>query len=178
MLLSRCFIVMCLLLAASTASAIQLFGIDLEPASRNQLRIAVKNAGVKLLREAGDDQFFDVYEAQDLLPGAKFLYLGFTKQDKLFAFAEYRFSGLKHAELLRRLRLKYGEPKVVKPEFITDYHYQWQAGAIQISLYSDWGSYATRLVYFEPQRLAVLRGEQKAFLSAVGSTQEFMQPAY
>jgi len=178
MLLFRKFVVLSLFIAAPAANAVELFGVKLEPASRNQLRIAVKNAGVKLVREAGDDQFFDVYEAQDLLPGAKFLYLGFTKQDKLFAFAEYRFNGLKHEELLRRLRRKYGEPKVLKPEFITDYHYQWQDGAIQISLYSDWGSYATRLIYFEPQRLAVLKGEQKAFLSAVGSAQEFMQPAY
>ena len=167
-----------LLLFAPAVAAVELFGIDLAQATRDQLRGAVKNTGVRLVREAGDDEFFDTYEAQDLLPGARHLYLGFTKQDRRFAFAEYRFKGLEQPELLRRLKLKYGEPQPSRSQFMSDYHLRWRDGPIHISLYSDWGSYATRLVYFEPQRLAVLRSERKGFLTAIDKTQEFLAPAY
>lgn len=172
------WIFLILFLFASSAQAVELFGVELAQASRDQLRGAIKNAGVKLVREAGDDAFFDTYEADSLMPGAKFLYLGFTKKDRQFAFAEYRFSGLSNEPLLQRLKQKYGQPQRAKPRFFSDYRYRWTDGSIEINLYSDWSSYATRLVYFNIQNLTELRAERGSFMSAVDSAQEYVQPAY
>ena len=149
-----------ILLAIYPVHAAELFGVALESSSRDQLRAAVKNAGVRLVREAGADAFFDIYQSDRLLHGSKQLFLGFVKQDNRFAFAEYEFAGLRQPEMVRRLTQKYGKPGQAAGRYMTDRAYNWQSGAITISLYPDWKAYKTRLVYFHPERLVQLQKEQ------------------
>ena len=148
---------------ALSAHAVQLFGVDLQNANQQQLRTAVKNAGVKLISEAGDEDFFDVYDSTSVLAGSTHLYLGFVKKDKQFAFAEYAFSGLKQPFMVQKLEQKYGKAQVSTGRFQSDRRFSWQSNGISITLYTDWANYQTRLVYFKPDALTLLRQEQQQF---------------
>jgi len=143
--------------------ALELFGIDLVSAKRDQLRTAVKSTGVKLLSEAGDDAFYDIYESNGLLDGSTRLFLGFVKKDKSFAFVEYVFDGLKHPQMLKMLQTKYGKSQKLRGDFQTDASHTWIKDGVNISFYKDWHAYKTRLTYYVPKSLKVLKAEMKQF---------------
>ncbi len=145
--------------------------MGLNGATRDELRLAIENAGVKLIRHAGKGTFYDIYQGNAVLHKADQLYLGYVKRDKKFAFAEYEFSGLKHPFLLIKLNKKYGLAKPVKGEFISDRSYSWVSKGTQITLSPDWKSYKTRLIYSNPAALKELRNEQKLY--KVTSNQQF-----
>ena len=136
------------------AVALELFGVMLESTSRDELREAVKNAGLVLIREGGEDNWFDIYDSTTVLVGSMHFYLGFVKQDQRFAFAEYEFSGFTSKSLLPRLKRKYGEPAVEGGRFVSDHVYRWQRDGIDIELSSDWSNYKTRLIYINPVNMA------------------------
>lgn len=151
----------CMLFAlAPPAMALELFGVSLETTSRDELREAARNAGLVLIREGGEDNWFDIYDSTSVFPGSVHFYLGFVKQDQSFAFAEYEFRGLKMNSLLRRLSSKYGEPEIEAGRFVSDNRYRWQRDGIKIELTSDWRNYKTRLVYIEPANMAALQAER------------------
>lgn len=152
--------------------AAELFGISLSGATRDQLRAAVKQSGMTLIREAGDDEFFDVYDSQTLLPGSSRLYLGFVKSNQRFAFAEYEFNGLRQPIMLQKLRTKYGEPQLLGGKYLTDQRYQWSTDEVQISLTVDWAQHKTRLLYYQPAALDDLRQEQKAYRLSIIKQQD------
>ncbi len=161
-------ILLALLLPASPgAIALELFGVSLESTNRDELREAAKQAGLALIREGGEDNWFDLYDSSTVLPGSKRFYLGFVKQDQRFAFAEYEFSGLKTNRMLGELTRKYGAAEVRRGRFVSDRSYHWQRDGIQIDLVSDWSQYKTRLSYTHPANLADLLKE-KSTSSAAG----------
>ncbi|MCP4877054.1 MAG: hypothetical protein GY896_16480 [Gammaproteobacteria bacterium] len=141
-------------------AALELFGVDLESTNRDELRGAVKNAGVVLVREGGEDDWYDVYDSSSVLSGSRHLYLGFVRRDQGFAFAEYEFNGLNSKSLLRELNAKYGVAKVHAGRFVSDRRYLWLRDGIEIELASDWQNYKLRLSYINPENLADLRAEQ------------------
>ena len=151
-----------LLCYSQAGQALELFGIDLESANRDELRNAVKQAGVVLIREGGDDEWFDLYDSSSVLDGSSRLYLGFVKQSGLFAFAEYEFNGLDAEPMLGNLTAKYGNANVRKGFYISDQSYYWQLDGIEIRLHSDWQNYKTRLSYIMPANLISLQTEQAA----------------
>ena len=159
-----CHVILTVLLTCFPAhvAALELFGVELESTSRDELRDAVKQAGVILIREGGDDEWFDVYDSSPVLGGSSRLYLGFVKQNQQFAFAEYEFSGLDARSILRDLTGKYGAANVRGGRYISDKTYRWQRGEVEIQLLSDWQNYKTRLSYVIPANLASLREEQAA----------------
>ncbi|MDJ0832223.1 MAG: hypothetical protein QNJ69_01800 [Gammaproteobacteria bacterium] len=168
-----------LLLMASPGHAAQLFGISLQDATRDQLRSAVKNSGVELIREGGDQAFFDIYDSKNLLPGSVHLYLGFVKQDQSFAFAEYAFNGLRQPQLLQRLSAKYGQPQLKQGKYLSDQSHVWQSGQISISLSYDWQNYQTRLTYSRPDKLELLRQEQAEYRRQLAlQGDDFLEQAY
>lgn len=144
------------------AVALELFGVMLESTSRDELREAAKNAGLVLIREGGEDNWFDIYDSTTVLAGSIHFYLGFVKQDQRFAFAEYEFSGFTSSSLLPRLKRKYGEPAVEGGRFVSDHVYRWQRDGIDIELSSDWSNYKTRLIYINPVNMAALQAERAA----------------
>lgn len=139
--------------------SVELFGVNLSQSTQNQLRNAVKQAGAGLIKEAGSEGFFDVYESGKLLPGSSRFYLGYVKKTGKFAFAEYEFNGLPPLGLVERLGAKYGKPEVEKGRFISDVTYRWKAGDISVTLYTDWMGYKTRLDYSKASALQQLRTE-------------------
>ena len=156
---------------SAPVQALELFGVDLESTTRDELRDAVKQSGVVLIREGGDDEWFDVYDSSSVLAGSSRLYLGFVKQSQQFAFAEYEFNGVNPAPVLRSLSGKYGAAKVSQGRYLSDKTYHWQFDGIEIRLSSDWQNYKTRLSYVNPANLASLQAEQ-----AVGPINDAQEP--
>ncbi len=148
-----------MLLPINSAVAFELLGIDVINTRKDAFRQALKATGVELISEAGEDQFFDSYSSQNLLPGSKRLYLGFVKKDDRFAFAEYEFMGLQQSLLLNKLTEKYGRYREHKGRFLSDFEYLWSQNGINISLMTDWDQYRTRLIYAHPEALTALQQE-------------------
>ena len=146
-----------------SATAVELFGIQLNAANHDSLSSAAKQAGVKLIREGGESKWFDVFDSQEALPESSRFYLGYVKQDRRFAFAEYEFAGLNRPLILKKLSRKYGQPEIIKGQFISDQTYRWFDNGIEVLLRSDWQNYLTRLSYVDPPAMQALRGEQLAY---------------
>ena len=145
------------------AAALELFGVALEATSRNELREAVRKAGLVLVREGGDDNWFDAYDSSAALTGSSRFYLGFVKRDQRFAFAEYEFRGLSAKRILRDLTIKYGAAEIRRGRYVSDRSYHWQRDGIDIQLSSDWQNYRTRLSYVNPVSMTDLLAERAAF---------------
>ena len=150
-----------LLCCSFSVYAVSLYGVELQTAKRDQLRSAVKNAGLKLQKEAGKDGFFDQYKSDSAISVSSSLYLGFVKKTQDFAFAEYEFKGLKQPAMMLHLQQKYGKPVQVKAKFVSDKRYSWSQGGITIHLYQDWAAYRTRLSYINGAALNVLHNERR-----------------
>ena len=148
---------------AAPAAALELFGVALESTNRDELRDAAGKAGLVLVREGGDDNWFDVYDSSAVLNGSIRFYLGFVKQDQRLAFAEYEFRGLNSKQLERKLTLKYGKAEVQGGRYFSDHSYRWQRDGIEIELSSDWQNYKTRLIYLIPENMADLHAERATY---------------
>lgn len=146
--------------AIRPVAALELFGVNLESTSRDELSSAVTAAGVKLIREGGDEQGFDVYDSSAVLAGSNRFYLGFAGQDQRFAFAEYEFHGLNPGPMLGRLTARYGIAEIRAGRFVSDRAFRWHQDGIDITLTGDWQNFKTRLSYVHPENLADLRAEQ------------------
>lgn len=150
-----------LILIAPQLQAASLFGLDLRQATREQMRVAVKNTGAQLITQSVGDGLYDIYASAKLIPDSHRLYLGFVKKDDHVAFVEYEFIGLNQPQLLQRLSSKYGKPSLTPAQFHSDKSYQWLSEGVQIVLYQDWSAYRTRLLYFIPENLALIRQEYR-----------------
>ena len=49
------------------ATALELFGVDLENTSRYELRSAVIQAGLLLISEAGEEEWYDIYDSSTIV---------------------------------------------------------------------------------------------------------------
>lgn len=143
-------------------SALELFGLQLESASRDELRAAVQQSGATLISEGNDQRWFDVYDSSTILPGSRRLFLGFVRSNGAFSFAEYEFAGLNARRLLAMLESRHGAAdEVRKGDFISDEHYLWTRDGISIELYSDWSNYRVLLSYRENANLQQLQAERR-----------------
>ncbi len=113
-----------------------------------------------MIRKSGKTTWFDIYDSHTVLPGSSRLYLGYVKQDRRFAFAEYEFIGYKSSQILAKLSLKYGEPTTVPGKYLSDTRYRWQESGIDIELRYDWRLYRSRLSYINSAALVDLKQEQ------------------
>jgi hypothetical protein len=144
-------------------AATTLFGVNLQRATKNEMRAAVRNSGARLIKEAGNECFYDEYASNKLLQNSSRLYLGYVKKDSQLAFVEYQLDGLQHPEMIQKLTRKYGKPETLRGKFQSDNRHQWLSGEVKILMYQDWAAYKTRLIYFLPQNLSALRQEYQQF---------------
>ena len=70
--------------AIQPVAALELFGVNLESTSRDELSGAVTAAGVKLIRAGGEAEGFDVYDSSAVLAGSKRFYLGLDSVSDVF----------------------------------------------------------------------------------------------
>ena len=152
---------LCVVLTASPAAALDLFGVALESAGGDELRRAVVDAGMVPIREGVADEWFDIYDSSAVLAGSARFYLGVVKQDQRFAFAEYEFRGLNPKPILQRLTAKYGAADEIQAgRYLSDRGYRWRRDGIDIELVSDWQNYRFRLSYIDARNLADLQAER------------------
>ncbi|MDO5544150.1 MAG: hypothetical protein Q4F77_12750 [Acinetobacter sp.] len=105
-------IVCCIVTSMSVMAAPQLFNIELKGATRDQIRSALQNTNVKVVRE-DSNYWIDKYNSNAVLEGTTDLNFGYTSNGK-FAYAEYKFpvfmdSG-KIIEVANFVSSKYGQP--------------------------------------------------------------------
>ncbi|GEM_PF-580663 len=148
-------------LYAPVATALELFGIDLATAERQQLRGAVLRAGAVLERQGGA-QLFDRYGSAQLLDGSRSLYLGFAPDSGRFAFLEYELRPDHSAWMRDKLVAKYGEPQIKPGTFISDALHLWRVDGIEIRLQRDFDCFCSRLAYVAPEALTKLREQRRA----------------
>ncbi|MBL7003026.1 MAG: hypothetical protein ISR69_03230 [Gammaproteobacteria bacterium] len=147
--------------------AAELFGVKLNNADQAELRAAAKNAGANLIKEAGKFTFFDEYNSQGVLDGSDRLYLGFSKQTKEFVFAEYEFHGINRKTMLLKLKMKYGQPKIMKGKYISDKANIWMVDGVEVRYQIDWPNYKTRVSYTKTDLLPKLLAEKKKIDAAI-----------
>ncbi|MFT5219772.1 MAG: hypothetical protein ACI9LO_000567 [Planctomycetota bacterium] len=157
---------------SSPAIALELFGVNLESTNSGELRNAAKQAGVVLVKESGDDTWFDVYDSSTVLEGSTLLYLGFVKNSQQFAFAEYEFPGVDTRLLLAKLTRKYGKAAISAGRFISDKRYRWDQDGIAIELRSEWQNYKTHIIYRNPVVFAELLQERLSVIDTPAAKPE------
>ena len=158
-----------LIVAPSVAVAVELFGVNLNQTSREELRAAVQQSGAELISEGNDAVFFDAYDSTTLIPGSRRLYLGFVRSSGAFSFAEYEFPGLSSQRVLAFMQSKYGAPdESRKGDFISDQAYVWNRDGISIELSSDWSNYRVLLSYRNINNLQQLLNERSESLNNNG----------
>jgi hypothetical protein len=153
--------------------ALELFGVDLESSKRDEVRSAVEQAGLVLIREAGEEEWYDIYDSSAVVDGSSRLFLGFVKADQSFAFAEYEFKGTDATQLAQALVSKYGDAETQTGRYMSDRRYRWQREGIEIKLSSDWQNYRIRLSYIEFNNLAKLQAEQSEKSASNEETAEY-----
>jgi len=172
----RVLLLSLLLCFPPVVASLELFGLDLASAQRDALRQAVRQAGAELIREAGEDEFFDAYRSEQLLSDSRRLYLGFVKADGAFAFAEYEFPMLRNPRMLRKLSERYGPPERITGKYLTDTVYRWRQPPLEITLRQDWPAHALRLTYARPDQLQRLLAERRARLEQRRQEQDRDRP--
>ena len=139
------------------APALELFGIPVITAQRDQIRKAIRENGAQIIREAGNQNFYDIYDSRTVLQPSRRLYVGYDKQTGRFAFAEYELPYAYLDIMLLRLRTKYSEPEKVDTLFASDQKFVWRLEGAVIYLFRDWNANVTRLIYSQPEALASLQ---------------------
>ncbi len=153
-----------LVLLPSNSQSLSLYGINLEEANAQQLRLAVKQAGARIISEGGADKWFDEYKSEKLLDGSMVLYLGFSKQNQQFAFLEYEIKPTAKDQVFQKMVYKYGQPQIIGGQFISDTQYQWQKGSITINWYYDFFNHVYRLIYSKADTLNALINKRNNWL--------------
>lgn len=146
-----------LFLVSPAALAFDLFGVAIDNINRVQLREAINNSGAVVVREAGDDNWYDIYDLSASFIQSRQLFVAYEKAGGNFAFAEYHLPYAYLTEMLQRMQAKYGKPVLKYGQFESDTEYRWQIDNINIVLVQSWEKNITRLVYSRADNLQALQ---------------------
>lgn len=175
----RLFLIICLLLQPFTAMAFDLFGVNINTTNRVAMREVIRNSGANVVREAGEDNWYDIYDMSATFKQSKRLFVGYDKATTRFAFAEYRLPYDYFKTMLRRLQAKYGEAKKQYGQFESDLKYIWVVDGINIELQQNWHQNHTRLLYSQPQNLLALKqAYQQSKLAAFNESLQTDEPYF
>ena len=143
-------LILCVTVASSSVMAApQLFNVELKGATRDQIRSALQNTNVKVVRE-DNNYWIDKYNSNAVLEGTTELNFGYTSNGK-FAYAEYKFpvfmdSG-KILEVANFVSSKYGKPsqRSGNPS-LGEASFTWNfKNSISITAYRGWPDTTTYL---------------------------------
>ncbi len=135
----------------------ELFGVVINNINRLELREAIRKSGAEVIREAGDDNWYDLYNMSLNFKQSKQLFVAYDKTNGDFAFAEYNLDYSYFNTMLNRLKGKYGKPTVRYGTFQSDAKFIWNVDGIDISLQQDWGKSISRLVYSQKEKLLAVQ---------------------
>lgn len=137
--------------AAETRS-LELFGVVLKGASRDQLRQAFKKNGLRAKRE--DARYWvDTYSAKGVLDGASDFKAGYASASGKFAFAQYTFPAFMDrqlvAKIIKLVSAKYGQPDNLEGYLeVGEVTAVWNMGQnMRVSVSRGWPNTTTYLTY-------------------------------
>lgn len=153
----RFYLIIILCLISPVGMAFDLFGVAIDNINRVAFRAAINDSGAVVVREAGDDNWYDIYDLSANFKQSKQLFVAYEKTSGNFAFAEYHLPYRYLAGMLQRMRAKYGKPVLKYGTYESDTEYRWQIDSINIVLLQDWEKNITRLVYSRSDNLQALQ---------------------
>ncbi|MDH5517925.1 MAG: hypothetical protein OEY36_08950 [Gammaproteobacteria bacterium] len=151
------YLLVIVLLLPAPLMAFELFGVNINQINRVDLRLAIRDSGAEVVREAGDDNWYDVYDMTSNFKQSKFLFVAYEKTTATFAFAEYHLPYDYFRSMLLRLTLKYGKPRVRYGNFESENRHYWTVDGIKIEITQNWNKNLTRLIYTQPEKLLPLQ---------------------
>lgn len=157
----RILLTFCALVVSFSSSGFELFGVNVATTNRSAFREVIRNSGAEVIREAGDDNWYDIYNLSATFKASRRLFVGYDKQTTRFAFAEYQLPYDYFNTMLLRLQAKYGQSKKQYGEFSSDTQHRWLIDGIDIVLQQDWHQNKTRLLYSLPPNLANLQKDYR-----------------
>lgn len=157
---------------------LQMFGVRLSTATREDIRQAMRQEGIVAQRE---DLAYaeDVYEAPNLMPGLLQLKFSYDPQSQRLAKVEYvftTFSDNAHVgELMQRIERRYGRPANVSGrEESGPYHAVWRLqDQMEVFVGREWPSKNTYLKFFNVSVLGptVADGDRDMAQQGLGKAQ-------
>ncbi|PUE50820.1 hypothetical protein B9Z47_03565 [Limnohabitans sp. 2KL-1] len=132
---------------------LQMFGVRLSTATRDEMRQAIRKQGLPVLRE-DDGISEDVYDAFNLMPGLQQLKFSYTREGQKLARVDYAFmtfSDNAHVEDVKiRIEGRFGRPlRVTGREESGPYHVIWRLpDQMEIFLGREWPQRTTYLKVF------------------------------
>lgn len=148
--------IFCFLFFNHSVAAFELFGVTVNNINRVELREVIRNSGADVIREAGDDNWYDEYDMSLNFEPSKKMFVAYDKASGNFAFLEYHLPYNYYRSMLARLKLKYGKPKIEYGQFESDAKFLWNVDGIEILLQQDWAGNVSRLVYSQKENLTLL----------------------
>ena len=141
--------------------SLQLFGLTLEEAERNDLRSAIQQAGARVVREV-DAYPYDLYDPSGWMAGATEMTVGYTLEDQLFAVAEITFRSRNDTEQVRQIAEQVRDQlgpwqRVMGQRAEGAVEFEWRRGAIQVLVHRGWPDTTTYLTYEIPERMQQLQ---------------------
>lgn len=150
-----------------SASPLQLFGVKVKGASRDQLRVAFKEGGLAATRE-NDRYWVDTYNPQGVMEGASAFSAGYLMNGRTFAYAEYEFRGFMNTELVTKVANmvinKYGPPSYHSgQEGLGAVTYKWNLPqGMLIQVQRGWPDTTTYLSFVDNAVFAEMKREQES----------------
>lgn len=143
---------------------IQMFGVRLHAATRDEMRHALRAQGMKVVRE--DDRYWvDIYDAKGVLLGATQFYVGYTAAHQKLAFAEYAFANFMDSsyteQVVKMVSAKYGpSSESVGQLAMGSYTARWRIGdGMLIQVVREWPETSTYLKFINPEVEAEMKAE-------------------
>lgn len=152
---------------AETIKNVELFGVPIMNASRDQLRQVFEKNGIEVVRE--DNKYWvDTYNASRVLDGATNLEVGYVSATGKFAYAEYTFPGFMDTQLVSKIinmvSTKYGRPSSQSGSYgLGEVTAKWNMGkGMEIVVSRGWPDTTTYLTYKDITAYGQMRAEINA----------------
>ncbi|GAA4021642.1 hypothetical protein [Actimicrobium antarcticum] len=156
---------------AADQKPLELFGVTLKGATRDQLRQAFKKNELIATREE-NSYWVDTYDVKGVLEGASSLNAGYVSSSGKFAFAEYTFPSFMDtqsvAKVINMVAIKYGRPSSQSGSYdLGQVTAKWNVGqGMQITVSRGWPETTTYLNFTDSsarnQMNAEIDAEKKA----------------
>lgn len=152
---------------AKPPAQLELFGVQLKSATREQLREVFEAGGLQPVR-VEDKYWVDTYSAAGVLDGASGFIAGYVGRTGTFAFAQYEFEGFMDTGLVTQVATmvthKYGRASTRSGnEGLGPVTYTWKfPQGMTVSVSRGWPDTTTYLTFTDPVAHAEMRAEQEA----------------
>ncbi|MDR9468320.1 SH3 domain-containing protein [Marinospirillum sp.] len=148
-------------LAETSDEDVELFGLVLQDANRSELRTAIRDTDVTVVREV-DAYPYDLYDPSDWWPGATEMVVGYLPEEQLFAIAEITFRSHEDTEQVREIAEQVQKQlgpwqRVLGRRAEGPVEFEWQQGGLRIMVHRSWPDTTTYLTYEIPERFAQMQ---------------------